>query len=222
MRWLSLGAQMIGPYLPVPMWRLLSRGVTDLAQYSAVHPALRGELEKKARERALDLAYRPRKDPFETRLWALSRVDVGNYYKGVLAQWGLSSRDPTADKRLVEFCLSTPPEEFIRGGVPRSLARRAFADRLPREVAQATVRGYQSADWHEALGSDLDSLRDEIANIGKCAAAASVIDLDWLDQTARSWPSGGWAEDSVIMRYRYGLLRAVSAGHFMRKVAGIN
>jgi hypothetical protein len=26
----------------------------------------------------------------------------------------------------------------------------------------------------------------------------------------------------VMMRYRYGLLRAIAAGHFMRKVAGTN
>ena len=222
MPWLSLGAQLIGPYLPLPIWRLLSRRVTDLGQYSAVRSEFFEDLDRKARDRALDFAYRPRKDPFETRLWALARVDTGNYYKGVLAQWGLSSRDPTADKRVVEFCLATPPEEFVRGGVPRSLARRAFADRLPRDVSQATVRGYQSADWYEGVGKDLDTLRAEISNIARCEGAASVIDMDWLNRTSQSWPEKGWAEDAVIMRYRYGMLRAVSAGHFMRKVSGTN
>jgi asparagine synthase (glutamine-hydrolysing) len=222
MSWLSLGAQLIGPYLPLPLWRLVSRRATDLSQYSAVHPMLLSDLSRKARERALDFAYRPRKNAFETRIWALSRVDTGNYYKGVLGQWGLSSRDPTADKRVIELSLSVPPEEFVRGGVRRSLARRAFAERLPPDVAKATVRGYQSADWYEALGSDLQSLHDEIAKIERCGPAASVIDMAWLKQTSEAWPTGGWADDSVIMRYRYGLLRAVSAGHFMRKVAGTN
>jgi hypothetical protein len=35
-------------------------------------------------------------------------------------------------------------------------------------------------------------------------------------------PVGDWARNDVVVRYRYGLLRAISVGHFMRKVAGVN
>jgi hypothetical protein len=48
------------------------------------------------------------------------------------------------------------------------------------------------------------------------------MDLDWIRQAANSLPDDGWARNDVVMRYRYGLLRAVSVGHFMRKVAGTN
>ena len=64
----------------------------------------------------------------------MSWGDRGNFNKGVLATHGLDVRDPTADRRVLEYCLAIPPEQFILGGVPRSLARRAFADRLPAAV----------------------------------------------------------------------------------------
>ena len=40
--------------------------------------------------------------------------------------WQLDFRDPTYDRGIVEFCLTVPLEEFLRGGQLRSLARRAM------------------------------------------------------------------------------------------------
>jgi asparagine synthase (glutamine-hydrolysing) len=220
--WLSIGAQIIGPYLPMPLWKLLSRRVTDLRQYAPVNMARIDEIDRKARERAIDFSYRPRADSFETRTWVLGRFDSASYVKGMLGEFGLSMRDPTADKRVVEFCLSVPPEEYIRDGVPRSLARRAFGDRIPPEVTNATVRGYQAADWYEGLENDLVSIREELARISKCDQARSALDVEWLEQAVASWPTEGWERDDVIMRYRHGLQHGLSVGYFMRKVAGTN
>ena len=220
--WLSLGACTIGPYLPGWLWRLVSRRVTDLRQYAPIHPSRMDELNATARERRLDFSYPPRKDPVELRTWALSRFDNGSYFKGTLAQWGLSVRDPTADKRVIDFCLSVPPEEYIRDGMPRALARRAFGDRLPPEVANAVVRGYQAPDWYEGLGNDLANVREEVAIIGRCAEASNVMDVAWLQEAIDSWPTEGWERDDIVMRYRTGVLHGLSVGHFMRKVSGTN
>lgn len=223
--WRTLGAQMIGPFLPETLWRLacrIHRRPVDLAEYSAVSPLVRGEIEAKARKRGFDLSYRPSKDPFALRLSVLADGDGGYYYKGMLGQWGLSLRDPLADKRLLDFCLSVPPAEYVRDGRPRSLARRAFTDRLPRAVTDAGIRGFQSPDWFEAIERDLGTLRAEAEMIARCESASSAMDMDWLRRAVADWPSEGWERQEVVHRYRYGMLRAVSAGHFMRKVAGSN
>jgi asparagine synthase (glutamine-hydrolysing) len=219
---LSVGAQVIGPFLPMWLWKLLSRRVTDLRQYAPVNPAIVGDLERKARERGMDFSYRPRRDPFELRLWALTRFDNGPILKGILAQWGLSARDPTADKRVIEFCLSVPDEEYLRDGVPRSLARRAFGARMPAEVANATIRGLQAPDWYEGLGRDMGAVKAEIEHIARSSAGENAVDSAWLQDAVSSWPADGWDRDDVIMRYRHGLLYGLSVGHFMRKVAGTN
>jgi hypothetical protein len=39
---------------------------------------------------------------------------------------------------------------------------------------------------------------------------------------ADNMPTGGWHQGDTTQRYRLALLRAVSAGHFIRKAAGSN
>jgi asparagine synthase (glutamine-hydrolysing) len=77
--------------------------------------------------------------------------DIGTGGKSALAGWGIDVRDPTADQRLVEFCLNVPAGQYLKDGISRSLAKRAFADRLPRAVLNETKKGYQTVDWHEGL-----------------------------------------------------------------------
>jgi asparagine synthase (glutamine-hydrolysing) len=225
MRPLTLGAAIVGPFTPPAMWtalRRLTRRRTGIMSFSAVNRAQLEQVQLKSRDRGWDLAERPRGDPFENRIWALKRADGGNAYKGALAEWGLSVRDPTADRRVIEYTLAVPYEEFLSGGVPRSLARGAFADRLPGAVINARVRGYQSADWYEALNGARSEIEDELALIMRCDAAAEALDFDWLDECVRSWPSDGWERDDIRSKYRLGLLRGISAGHFVRRVRGTN
>ena len=219
-----LGAHALGPFISPGAWRVLRRmhgKVEDALAMSAVSRTRTAERERESKRRRIDLADRTLGDPFEARLSALRRADGGNAYKGVLAEWGLSVRDPTADRRVIEYCLAVPAEESVRGGVPRSLARRAFADRLPPEVTGFRLRGYQSADWYEALDRARPEIEEEVAAISRCAEAAEALDMDWLKETLASWPSD-WSRDGVRDRYRLGLLRGISAGHFMRKVKGTN
>ena len=218
-------AQLFGPFLPHGAWAAVAklRGwVLDLRGYTAVSPAEIRRVRNVARSCGYDLTFRPYSDPFRLRLDVFAEIDVGNYVKGTLAEWGVSLRDPLADRRVIDFCLATPVQEFVRDGVPRSLARRAFADRLPPAVRDNPIRGYQAADWYVALRRDEGSLREEVETIARCTAAAAAMDLEWIRQAANSLPDDGWARNDVVMRYRYGLLRAVSVGHFMRKVAGTN
>ncbi|MFL6733293.1 MAG: asparagine synthetase B family protein [Sphingomicrobium sp.] len=214
----SLGGQMVAPFAPQALWQLarrISGRSAGLASYSAVRQS---SLARMSRDTEL-----PTVDPFAARLRALRYGDGGgNAYKGVLAEWGLSIRDPTTDRRIVEYCLAVPTAEFVRDGVPRSLARRTFADRLPAEVANWRKRGCQSADWYEALGDARHDLEREIDAIFRCENARDALDQEWFQETLRSWPTNGWERQKVYRRYRIGLLRGLSAGHFMRKVAGTN
>jgi asparagine synthase (glutamine-hydrolysing) len=102
------------------------------------------------------------------RLWVLQRGDPGNYRKGGLAGWQVDHRDPTADIRLLEFCLTIPTEQFLRDGIPRALARRALADRLPKQVLEEPRRGLQVADWHEDLTAVRDRIIDELDRLEAC------------------------------------------------------
>ena len=227
-RWQGMLSATFGPYLPLPLWVLINR-VLDCKSvgpqsYSAIRPErLSGhDLRAEALAGALDMHYRPRKDGFEARLWVLRRVDFGNYNAGVLGGWGVDMRDPTTDRRLIEFCLAVPEEQFLMDGQTKSLTRRAFADRLPPEVINVRGKGYQAVDWHEALSDARSSLHEQIVRLAECGPAAAVIDLPRLKRLVENWPEGGWEQDGIIQDYRLALLRAASTGHFLRRAAGSN
>jgi asparagine synthase (glutamine-hydrolysing) len=228
MRPIGVMGTTFGPYVPAWFWvwinRVLEGRNADVTGYSAVRPELLASMDLPARasQRATDLVYRPRKDGFEARLWVLRRVDLGNVNKGVLAGWGIDQRDPTWDRRLVEYCLSIPEDQVLVNGITKAVSRAAFADRLPREVVESRTKGYQAVDWHEALTAARPQLREELDRLEACGPAATAIDLPRLRQLVDNWPEGGWHRDSVMRPYRLALLRAISTGHFVRRATGSN
>jgi len=156
------------------------------------------------------------------RLSALRWFDHGYYGKGTLAGWGIDVRDPTADRRLVEFCLSVPTEQFFRDGVSKALGRAALLDRVPIEVLSETRKGRQAADWHEGLTAARQQLRDEISRFEQTPATARALDLNRMRTMVEDWPTDGWHRREVVERYRLALLRGVSSGHFLRRALGSN
>ena len=227
-RWRHVFATTFGPWCPPPLWvwlkRISSGYAREVSQYSAINPRRFAELDLRARARARNFALvnRPWKDGFAMRLWAIQRSDPGNYRKGGLGGWQIDQRDPAADVRLIEFCLAVPTEQFFRNGIQRSLARRALADRLPKQVLDEWRRGLQSPDWHEDLTAVRGRIAEELDRLEACAAATRALDQPRLRRLTENWPSSGWERDQVIQSYRLALLRAISTGHFLRKATGSN
>lgn len=224
----GVGALTIGPFIPAPVWQWLNRKFRgsdlDIRHYTAINNERLTSLDlpARARERSLDFSYRPWRDGFAVRLWVLRRVDLGNYNTGILGGWGVDQRDPTADQRLIEYCLSVPTEQFLRHGVTRSLGRRALADRLPQAVLAEKRKGLQAIDWHEGMTAARGAAKEEIARLESCGPAAATLDLPRLHKLVDQWPKGGWEQEPVMQSYRLALLRGISTGHFLRKASGSN
>jgi asparagine synthase (glutamine-hydrolysing) len=227
-RWRGVLAQTLGPWCPASIWvwinRVATRNNLDIGSDTAIHPRRLVELDlpARARDRDLDLVYRPWKDGFAMRVWVLRRIDPGNYNKGILAGWHIDKRDPTADVRLLEFCLAAPTEQFLSDGKQRVLAKRTLADRLPKLVLDEPRKGLQAADWHERLTVDRYRIAAELERLDACPPAVKAIDLPRLHRLVADWPTGGWERDEVMAPYRSALLRAISAGHFLRRATGSN
>lgn len=228
MRWRGIFALSFAHLLPGAVWQFIhekyyniSRGLTE---FSMARPELlSGEpLRRAAAQRGLDLHGRSIGDTFVERLSDLQSFDGGNYNKGALAAWGIDHRDPTADRRLVEFCLSVPNDEVFVDGRPRSLARRALADRLPASVLNETRRGYQGADWHEGATAHRGAILEEINRISSNAVSDQMFDTDRMRRLLAAWPSGGWEDTNTRVAYRHALLRGLAVGHFLRTASGRN
>jgi asparagine synthase (glutamine-hydrolysing) len=221
----TVASQTLGPYLPVPLWRAIARlrrSGRALTDFSAINPDAARRIDAAQREGGTDVSFRPPRDGVSARLKALSRVDLGNYKKGMLGGWGIDMRDPTADRELVEFCLRVPVEQYLSKGVQRALARRAFTDRIPRAVAEERRKGYQAVDWHEGLTAARPDLEQELTRIAATDEASSTLDTQKMKALVENWPDGDWHKPEVFQPYRLALLRGVSTGHFIRKAARSN
>jgi asparagine synthase (glutamine-hydrolysing) len=226
MRWRGVVANTFGPWCPPALWGWVNKigRRFEWRDYVAIDSRRIDQLDFPARAKArnVDLAYRPWKNGLALRLRLLQLVDPGNFQKGSLAYLKADNRDPTADIRLLEFCFAVPTEQFLHDGMPRALARRALADRLPKQVLEETRRGMTIADWHEDLTAARDGVVDELDRLEACPAAAAALDLSRLRRLTENWPSGGWEQGKVFVPYRYALLRAVAVGHFLRRATGSN
>jgi asparagine synthase (glutamine-hydrolysing) len=89
---------------------------------------------------------------------------------------GIDIRDPTLDRRLVEFCWRTPDEIFWAQGLQRGLLRESMRELLPADVLLSPVRGVQSAD----LAARLHAQREEIDAI-LCNLEQHPLCQSWLN-----------------------------------------
>jgi asparagine synthase (glutamine-hydrolysing) len=129
--------------------------------------------------------------------------------------WQLDSRDPTYDRRVVEFCLMVPLEEFLRGGELRSLARRAMVGRLPSSTLKRRMRGRQSADWYLNLTAVRGRMGAEVERLRSSPLASRMLDLERMSSLIEKWPNHGFEEDEVIGSYHITLTRGLSVGRFL-------
>jgi asparagine synthase (glutamine-hydrolysing) len=223
----GLASVTFGPFVSPRVWDRIARVFgrdLPLRRYSALRADAfeKLDVDGRAGARGLDLSYRPWADSRTMRLWGLKRVDMGVYNKGTLAGWGIDLRDATADRRLIEFALRVPERQCIIDGVPRSLARRAFADRLPPEVIGEHRRGHQGADWYVGMAQARGEIAAELDSFERCAGADALVDVARLQRALADWPQDRWNDEDVSLLYRHAMLRGVAAGHFLRKVARTN
>jgi asparagine synthase (glutamine-hydrolysing) len=145
------------------------------------------------------------------RVHNLRGFDFGNSRMRSLAQWRIDERDVTADRRLVDFCFSLPPEALLDRGERRPVLRRALAGRVAPQVLAARGRGYQSADWFERLEArDLLAWADAVDT----PAAADAVDMTAVRRVATNWPGERVTSPTTITLYAMSLLRALSCAHF--------
>ena len=154
-------------------------------------------------------------DPFADRIKFIRASDFGHHRKGLLGQTGIDERDPTADRRLIEFCLSMPPEQLLDKGMFKPAARAALADRVPRQILQLRRRGYQGADWAARLRSnDMLEIVEEISP----SPAAEVLDLEQMRRAIASWPRMERSNAVRTAALGRSLTDALAAGHFVAEV----
>ena len=142
----------------------------------------------------------------------------GDYNSATLAGWGIEVRDPTADRRVFEFCAAIPQEQFVAGAQGRSLIRRAMPGRLPDSTLNRTEKGMQSADYYVNLTRIRADLQAEIARLEQSPGARSLLDLDLLRTAVDHWPADARAAARQSGIYQSAIPRGLAVGSFIRRL----
>lgn len=92
------------------------------------------------------------------------------YLKGVVNTknsllTGVIVREPTMDKRLIEFCIRLPADQYARDGVSRRLVRTYLAPDMPAHVLALGRRGLQGADFLEYIEKNWAEIRNDLQRI---------------------------------------------------------
>jgi asparagine synthase (glutamine-hydrolysing) len=93
------------------------------------------------------------------------------------APFGLGWRDPTADKRVLEFCFGIPESQYVRNGESRRLIRRAMKGRLPPEVLLNPKKGLQSADGVWRVRESAAEISDALEKVVASDLAQEYLDV---------------------------------------------
>ncbi len=151
------------------------------AAYSAISLPFARSLDLKRRMAAggHDPTFTPTADPLQARLNLIlpGATTIGALWAENGPAYGLEVRDPTMDKRLMEFCLAIPNEQYCLNGQDRALIRRAMKGLLPDEVRLNTRYGQQAADLGHRIIATLPEMQAMMARLEQSALAREVLDL---------------------------------------------
>ena len=221
--WRGVLANSFGPWMPCWLWHALqsdrSAPFRDVQRYVLLHPRYfrGGEIARLAAELDWDLAYPPPLDGRQARVANLERFDRGAGAAAGLALCGVDFRDPTIDRRLVEFCLAVPERQYLREGQTRYLLTRAMSGRLSPSVLHERRRGLCGADWYLRVAPYQARFAEAVEQVAQSPVARHCLDVERMRRLAARWPED-W--DSLVVRREHGmgLCRAIQAGAFMRAV----
>jgi asparagine synthase (glutamine-hydrolysing) len=205
---LSFGAA-IPPHVYRRLLRLTGRSASLELAVPVLRPPYRDIAETRLREQFGDP--RPPRSSFEFRADLLGKRDNPEIMN--LAAWGIDYRDPTSDRRLIDFCFSLPSRALVSARSSRPAFETAFGALLPIEVLHNRQRGQQSADWFEHFGKG--EIRDAIRQHGANPAVADLLDLGCLDRLVQAWPTDKPDRRSSAPVYSSTVLGALALANFI-------
>lgn len=132
-----------------------------------------------------------------------------------VASLGLEWRDPTSDRRLLEYLLTLPQYAFLAKGRSRGLAREVGKGLLPDVVRLRRTRGAQSPEQASWFTRNADRYRSLARSIETSETCRRFLDIAALTSGLELLCRGGGTEvDAIIMH------RALAVGMFVTQFEG--
>jgi asparagine synthase (glutamine-hydrolysing) len=153
-----------------------------------------------------------RMDPLTERM--LTTMDngtmAGTLWHSVGSFYRMDIRDPTADVRLLEYCMGVPDEQDTFAGGERMLIRRAMNGILPDAVRWNSIRGRQAADAVLRLIDQQNDIDREIIRLESSPEVTQYLDIEAMKRAWKTILLKNWTSERVDA-----LLRSINNSHFL-------
>ena len=227
----TIVGDLVAPAAPRWLFRLLLRlrsvDPDDISHYSFLNPNLVRELSQNGAWQAEGFNPRSKHSDLEPAKHRAKRLfDQDQFARDIRAStrsiFGFESRDPHADRPLLEFLLRVPERHYRENGVRRSFARKVLADRLPPEILNETDKGVQGVTWFQRLDMRRAKLAGDVERMADSPLASRLIDVPRMKRILNNWPKDAQTAEDRGKEVRVGFGRAVHAAQFIRWVEGGN
>jgi asparagine synthase (glutamine-hydrolysing) len=216
--------------VPLPVFRRYKQwrrgGAPPWHDYSAINPELAartGVIDRAACE-YLPFDSPPPRDGmlYRIRTGFNSYCETADWFGRVRANFGIDIRTPAFDRRVVEFCIGIPEDQYLNDGRDRWLIRRAMKGRLPEIVLNNVKTGVQSSDWFTRLARERDSFRKELQRVAQDGEIKSILDLQKLNSIMDGWPDHEPPVSSIEANgLAWALPQALGAAYFVENVTRV-
>ncbi len=156
---------------------------TSLYKKSFVRPSIVNRTGADERIEALNREFAENgKSHKQQRRWMmhdLSLRQIGEIAQKNSLATGVLLRDPTKDKRVIEFCMSLPFDQFQKQGEGRRLVSRYLRDYMPPHIFTKRYQGRQSADFSYRLSLDWENIRNAWLQQCKDCADSRYVDAGY-------------------------------------------
>jgi asparagine synthase (glutamine-hydrolysing) len=224
--WRLIAGRIVKPLLLDPLlgkYRRLRSAPEPWLCYSAINREFAREW--KITERMCHSGHDPEfKTILDQREARFELIKPGKSINGFLWQesgagFGLDVRDPTFDKRVMEFCLSIPDDQYVREGRDRWLIRRAMKDLMPAVVLDNKRRGLQAADIGRRMLAHLEETESTLQRIERSELAGHYLDISLMRRTLRK--ARRHLDTKVTEELRTIFFRGLMVGLFLLRFDGV-
>lgn len=226
-RW---AARSLLPLLPEPIRRLARFAVHGRSDFFSNNSSLlrqdvvrtRGLRSRAARNHSLRTGERPpSRRAWLDMVWhGMDRgAEMGHGFEQV---FGVRQRDVMAYRPLIEFCVTVPTGQFVRGGQDRYLARRLARGRMPETQRLERRLGMHNAARHAALSLRTDELRASLKRLEAHPDLGELVDFERAYGLLDNWPQESPAEHNEAQALLHALPGAVLVGRFADHLEGRN
>jgi asparagine synthase (glutamine-hydrolysing) len=150
-----------------------------------------------------------------------NRGPIADHLQWIRARYGLDARNPLRDTRMIDFCLSLPPETYLLGGRSRGLVRALLqAAGVSRAITDCEKRGRLCPEWFSRVSRRRPTIEKNIRMLRDFPLARKLIDFEFLERVFATWPADASAARNRHLDVGFALTRTEHMACFLRWADG--